>query len=101
MIENDTEKMMGLRSLTRNRAPQISSCPTYLPCFSRTSWQMSRSLLYRSVLESLALPVEVLVDLHGRLLHHGVGFLGTADEDKIIAAGQSRVAIGVVESDAQ
>ena len=56
---------------------------------------------HRGVLKPLALPVEMLVDLNRRFLHYGMGFLGTADEDKIIATSQPSMAIVVVEGDAQ
>ena len=57
--------------------------------------------LQRGVLKPFALPVKMLVDLHGRLLHHGVGFLGTADKDEIIAARQPGMAVIVIEGNAE
>ncbi len=58
-------------------------------------------LFDRGLLKPLALPVEMLVDLQGRLLHDGVGFLRTADEDEIVAARQTSMSVVVVEGDAQ
>ena len=54
-------------------------------------------LVDRGVFQTLAALVEMLVDLDGRFLHHGVRFLASADEEEVLAAGQAGLAVVVVE----
>ena len=58
-------------------------------------------LIDRRVLKPLAAPIEMLVNLDGRFLHHGMRFLTAADEDEVVAASEPRVPVFVIEGHAK
>ena len=53
------------------------------------------------VLKAFASLIELFVDLDGRLLHDGMGFLAPAHKNEVLAAGQSSFPVVVVKGHSQ
>lgn len=58
-------------------------------------------LLLRDIFQPLATVTELLVESHGRLLHHFVGFLATAEEAEILPPGNADVPVLTIVPDTQ
>jgi len=53
---------------------------------------------WRNIFEPFPLPIKLLIDLDGRLLHDAVGFLGPPTQQEVLTPGDAGMSVVTVES---